>query len=134
MSARAGDRGSATLYVVVLGLLVVLAGLVAGWYAAAVGVRHRATAAADLAALAAAGAAFEGGPPACAVAGRVALANGTRLVSCRLDGLVATVAVRAVAGGRARFAVTVRSRAGPAVEPGGYSTRSLRPITGRSVG
>ncbi|WP_370289042.1 Rv3654c family TadE-like protein [Nocardioides sp.] len=98
-SARpAGQRGAATLLVVALcGVLMAV-----GAATAAVGalvVDHRRTqAAADLAALAAAGA-LTGvsavgatGEP-CAVAGRIATANGAEVIACDLQGDTATITV-----------------------------------------
>ena len=88
-----GDRGSAS--VLVLGLLVVLS-VVAGVLVAAgvlVVTRHRAGAAADLAALAAAARVLDGAGPACAAADRVARATGAGVRSCVLEegGAVVTV-------------------------------------------
>ncbi|GAB3605318.1 hypothetical protein GCM10027413_07270 [Conyzicola nivalis] len=67
--------------------------------------------AADAAALAAADVrvGLEPGEP-CAVAARVASANGGRLASCHVDGLVVTVRVTATVAG---FAVGVAATAGP---------------------
>jgi secretion/DNA translocation related TadE-like protein len=84
--ARRGERGAATvLSIAVLGVLVAVAaalGLVT-----AVVVHHRmAQSAADLAALAGAGAAAQG-EDACAAAGAVAGANGAALIGCRVDGV-----------------------------------------------
>jgi secretion/DNA translocation related TadE-like protein len=86
-SARScrSDRGAATVVATaVLGVLVAVAaalGLVT-----AVVVHHRAAqSAADLAALAGAGAAARG-DDACAAAGAVALANDAALVGCRAEG------------------------------------------------
>nr|WP_317453325.1 Rv3654c family TadE-like protein [Streptomyces xanthii] len=76
----------------------------------AVQARHRAGGAADLAALAAAGHWMEGGTDACDLAGRVAGAQGARVVSCAVRGEVAEVVA---AAGRGPFAAEVRSRAGP---------------------
>jgi secretion/DNA translocation related TadE-like protein len=83
--AGRGDGGAATvLATAVLGVLVAVAaalGLVT-----AVVVHHRmAQSAADLAALAGAGAAARG-EDACGAAGAVAAANGAALVGCRADG------------------------------------------------
>ncbi|MBA3524717.1 MAG: flp pilus-assembly TadE/G-like family protein [Geodermatophilaceae bacterium] len=74
--------------------------------------RHRAESAADLAALAAAGAAPQGADSACGQAERVAAGMNARLDSCRLVGLVAEIQVsvttelavvgEATAHGRAR--------------------------------
>lgn len=81
-------------------------------------VRHRAGAAADLAALAASATALEGEAPACACAARVAAAHHTRLAACAIHGEVADVTVAAalpplpalLAGAPAARS---RSRAGP---------------------
>ncbi|MFR0358399.1 Rv3654c family TadE-like protein [Streptomyces sediminimaris] len=76
----------------------------------AVVVRHRAAAAADLAALAAADHWADGAPAACAGAGRLARAQSSRLVRCVVVGEVSDVTV---ASGRGPFAARVRARAGP---------------------
>ena len=90
-------------------------GVAAVWAAAAVGVlmsvllvgldlggavagRHRAAAAADLAALAAAGHAVYGTGPACGRARRIAEEMGARLALCRFDGWDALVEVRVEVG------------------------------------
>ncbi|MBM9476256.1 flp pilus-assembly TadE/G-like family protein [Nakamurella flavida] len=67
---------------VLVAVTVVVIGL-----AAAIDARGRAGGSADLAALAAAGQALSGSEIACATAGRVATANGARMVSCRVAGL-----------------------------------------------
>ncbi|MCT9821002.1 helicase [Microbacterium sp. W1N] len=71
----------------------------------------RAGVAADAAALAAAdtAAGFAAGEP-CTRAAEVAARGGARIVSCDLDGLVATVEVAGTAG---VYAVQARARAGP---------------------
>jgi secretion/DNA translocation related TadE-like protein len=100
MSFERRDEGSST--VLVLGFVTVLL-LVGGLVASAASLvvtRHRAEAAADLAALAAAGRAFEGQLAACAAARHVAVAQGVRLLGCRLDGLDAVVEVGVRAPGR----------------------------------
>ncbi len=113
---RNGDRGSGSIWVLALGLVVVLAGLVGMYRGSAMVGRHRAEAAADFAALAAAAKVLQGGQVACASAGTVAAANGARLVSCAVDGSIATVttavALRGVLPGD--FVATGRARAGPA--------------------
>ncbi len=111
------DRGSGTLLVVgavgvVLALVVGALGVVA-----AVVASHRAQSAADLAALAAAGALVRGEPPAaaCALAGRIAGRGGAGVVSCRTgDDLSVEVLVRVVAAVPQVGAAVARSRAGPA--------------------
>ncbi|WP_261398890.1 Rv3654c family TadE-like protein [Streptomyces misionensis] len=80
----------------------------------AVVVRHRAAGGADLAALAAADHWAEGGPAACARAGRLAAAQGARLVRCAVEGEISDVTA---AAGRGPFTARVRARAGPAGPP-----------------
>nr|WP_257004877.1 Rv3654c family TadE-like protein [Streptomyces sp. Tue6028] len=77
-------------------------------------VRHRAAGAADLAALAAADHWMDGGTGACALAERVARAQGARLVRCGVEGEVSDVTATS---GRGPFAAEVRARAGPAASP-----------------
>lgn len=116
MRARRGDRGSATVWTAFAACALCLvfgAVLVLGQ---AVTARHRAGAAADLAALAAADRALWGEAEACAVADRVAEVQGAGLVRCQVRGEVAEVTAR-VAGGP--YAPEVRSRAGPAGPPPG---------------
>ena len=103
--------------IAVAALVAVLAAMLG--LVAAVGGRHRAEAAADLAALAAAGQAVRGEAVACGRAAQVATGTGGRLVLCRVRGGEAVVEVEvalrvAVLGG-----VTARSRAraGPADPP-----------------
>ncbi|GAA3749782.1 Rv3654c family TadE-like protein [Streptomyces tremellae] len=76
----------------------------------AVAARHRAGAAADLAALAAADTAPYGGAAACRRAERVAAAQGARLAACAVQGPVAEVTAVARVG---PYAPHVRARAGP---------------------
>lgn len=106
-------RDDGFVMVAVAGLVLVLVavgGLVATLGAVAVA-RHRAAAAADLAALAAAGHAREGQGPACDAAGAIAQAQEAELITCALDGPDATVQVEVRLGvlGAAR----ARGRAGP---------------------
>jgi len=122
---RGGDRGSGTvlaLGVALTGAGVALAGTTLG---SAVLARHRAEAAADLAALAAAVRVQDAVPGVCTAAARTAAANGARLLSCRPggDGTVSvSVAVRAPALGGVLGPAVVRARAGPA-----------QPVTRRAV-
>ncbi len=109
-----GERGAASvLALVLIGALtsatlaaVLLGGLVLG--------QRRAAAAADLAALAGATAAQQG-RPGCTAAGRVAVANGTRLTSCSEQGETIVVDVVADAGSvlGSQIRVPGRARAGP---------------------
>ncbi|HEY0572658.1 MAG TPA: Rv3654c family TadE-like protein [Pseudonocardia sp.] len=85
------DCGVATVWAAG-GMAVVLALTAVGVnLGAAIGSRHRAEAAADLAALAAASHAGDGETPACAHGARVAEGMSARLVSCRLSGWEARV-------------------------------------------
>ncbi len=107
----ASDRGSATVWTVgALAVLCVVFGAVLAMGQAVVA-RHRAGGAADLAALAAADHWMDGGTEACVQAGRVARAQGTRIVRCAVRGEIADVTVEA---GRGPLTAEVRSRAGPA--------------------
>lgn len=115
------DRGSASLLVLSLaGVLALVAMLAVGVGAVAVA-RHRAAAAADLAALAGADRSLQGAGPACAAATRAARRVAAALTACRLDGdvveVVATVRPPGPLGalGSARAV----ARAGPtAARPG----------------
>ncbi|MGW3986119.1 Rv3654c family TadE-like protein [Streptomyces sp. NPDC004830] len=106
----ASDRGSATVWSVgAVAVLCVVFGVVLALGQAVV-IRHRAAGGADLAALAAADHWAEGGTRACARAGRVARAQGARLVRCQVVGEIADVTA---ASGRGPFTARVRARAGP---------------------
>jgi len=131
-SAVDGERGSATVVGLgaVLALLTVFA--IALQLGAAVITRHRAEAAADLAALAAAAHAVGGEPAACASAGRVTDRMAVRMVSCELRGWDAIVRVEAAPPGLlARFGVArATARAGP-VPPESAGDSGLRRTVGR---
>jgi secretion/DNA translocation related TadE-like protein len=96
------------------------------WLGAAAATRHRAASAADLAALAAAGAAVEGERAACGKARWVTDRMGVELSRCRLRGADALVEVVAVPPGvLAGFSPAEgRARAGPQVE-GGDASRTV---------
>ena len=101
------EHGSATLVAVAM-MAVLMAVTVGGFYVgSAVISRHRAQAAADLAALAAAARLPAGGDSACGQAAAIAKAMGVSVADCTVDELDVVVAVTA---GRARAA----ARAGPA--------------------
>ncbi|HEV8056755.1 MAG TPA: Rv3654c family TadE-like protein [Nocardioidaceae bacterium] len=108
----ADERGSGTVYV--LGLVVLLLGLgvAVASLSGLVVAKHRAAAAADLAAVAAASVPAE----ACAIAADVARRNGTDLVDCVVVGQVVEVVVGVAARTpwRAEIGVEARARAGPA--------------------
>jgi secretion/DNA translocation related TadE-like protein len=83
---RAAERGSASVWVVVAGLLVLLAASVIVARTEAVLARHRAGVAADLAALAAAGQIGLRPPKeACSRAATVAAEDGAHVLSCTAD-------------------------------------------------
>ncbi|MGH3675804.1 MAG: Rv3654c family TadE-like protein [Mycobacterium sp.] len=106
-SRLCGDRGSATLVAVAV-MAVLLAVTVGGFYiGSAVIARHRAQAAADLAALAAAARLPAGSDAACGEASAIADAMGVAVADCVADGLDVVVTI---AAGPARAA----ARAGPA--------------------
>ncbi len=110
------ERGSATvLGAAMVAVLVLCLGAV-GALLSAVEAGHRARSAADLAALAAAGALLD---PAddrapCTVAGDLAGRNGGRLMSCDVHGDTVTVSVTVAPAVSALGAATARARAGPA--------------------
>lgn len=115
-TGNGGDRGSATIWAaggIAVLCLVAAVVLVCG---AVAQTRHRTTAAADLAALAAAGYTPYGQQAACGRANWVAEQMRVRVKSCRLSGWDALVEVSAALPGElAGFgAVAARSRAGPA--------------------
>lgn len=117
----AGDRGSGTLWMLgLIGLIwsvAVMAMTVGGVRVA----RHRAYAAADLAALAAASHAADGSRSACRLAARIAQGSGGQLRRCVVRGRVSEVTV--VSGlphlpGLGRLNASARARAGPVTAPG----------------
>jgi secretion/DNA translocation related TadE-like protein len=105
------DRGVATVWAAtaVAVLIAVLAAMLD--LAGATAVRHRAEAAADLAALAAAGHVLDGGEAACARATAVATSGGARVVLCRLRGWEALVEVEVGVRLSLLGTTTVRGRA-----------------------
>jgi len=117
MTARAtGDRGSATVWVMALSAVLAVVGAAVVLVGAATVARHRAEAAADLAALAAAGRAAAGDPGACGLAEEVTQANAATLVSCSVgtDAIVELrVSVPVHLGRLGTWAAKARARAGP---------------------
>lgn len=114
------DRGSSSVYVLTAAAVVLLAGMAATVVGSAVVARHRAGAAADLGALAAAASAQQGSGSACAVAQRVVRANGARLAGCRQVGadVLVTAAVAPTILGDEWGEALVAARAGPMDPPG----------------
>lgn len=115
-----GERGSATVWVIALSGVLAVVGAAVVLVAAATVARHRAEAAADLAALAAAGRAAWGEADGCALAELVATANAARLVSCAV-GAGAVVEVRVSVpvrlGRLGVLSASGRALAGPARPP-----------------
>lgn len=112
---RRGDRGSAGVWLLGLCSVLVLAATAAVLVGSAMVTRHKAIAAADLSALAAAVKALEGEESACAAAAGIAAAMDAQLVSCGLSGLVAEVgvAVSAELGVVGLATAHASARAGP---------------------
>jgi secretion/DNA translocation related TadE-like protein len=109
------ERGSATvvmLAVIAAVLTLTVSGLM---LSSAVLASHRARSAADLAALAAAGALLAGEPPytACQSAARVAAVNDAQVQGCVAFGDEVQVSVAVQAGVQGLGVATARSRAGP---------------------
>lgn len=119
---RLRERGSATLWVLALASVVWFSALAVVLVAGARAGRHRAGAAADLAALAAADRAIEGKGVACRAAAQVARASGARVVACAVHGGIADVTaetrlsptLEALTG---EVGVRMRARAGPSRGP-----------------
>jgi secretion/DNA translocation related TadE-like protein len=110
---RRGERGAVTLFAVSCLALLLLLGAALGVVTAMVRAHRIAQSAADLAALAAAGAVGRGDP--CAAGATVATANGARLESCTVAGRDVTVRVT-VSGPRwlgQEADLTADARAGP---------------------
>lgn len=113
------DRGSASVLVLAVGLVLLTAGMVGAAVGTAIVARHQAQVAADFAALAGAAYAINGETVACARAGELATANGAQLTGCRLDGLDLAVTVAVPVTGPAAVAgpATATARAGPIRSP-----------------
>jgi secretion/DNA translocation related TadE-like protein len=118
---RAGERGSATVWMLALSGVLATIGLAAVLVGAAVVARHRATGAADLAALAAAGRAVNGHVDGCARAATVADANAAVLTACTVGADVVVqveVSVPVRLGPLGLHSATARARAGPVAPDG----------------
>ena len=114
---RSDERGSATVWVIALSGVLAVIGTAAVLVGAATVARHRATAAADLSALAAAGQAVLGFPDACDAAAALARANAAELTACTVgSGAVVEVSVSVPVqlGPLGLLQATGRARAGPA--------------------
>jgi secretion/DNA translocation related TadE-like protein len=121
-SSERADDGVATVWAAAGTAVIMAALLVALHLGAAVVARHQAESAADLAALAAAGAAYLGDDAACARAEEIASAMHATVRSCSVSGwevlLEARVAVPLTFPGATPEA-TGRARAAPVTEVGG---------------
>lgn len=108
------DRGNATVLTAIGGAAMLALLIIALQVGSAVIIRHRAEAAADLAALAGAAQLLFGQDSACGQAGSIAAANGGRLDACELLGqdLRVVVSVQARVGPIGSSAQG-RARAGP---------------------
>ncbi|SFQ73692.1 helicase/secretion neighborhood TadE-like protein [Amycolatopsis arida] len=110
---RRDDRGFATVWAGSAVVALLSVGALVWWFGAATAVRHRATAAADLAALAASAHAERGIGGACVHAREVATEMGVRLEDCRLVGWDVLVRVAADLPEPFAAAASARARAGP---------------------
>lgn len=97
MIRSAGDRGSASLWLLAVGLVLVVVAVTAAAVGSARVARHQAQMAADLGALAGAARVLEGPAAACARAGSFVAANGARLRGCQVDGLDLQISVEVTA-------------------------------------
>ena len=125
------DAGVATVWAAAA-IAVIIGVLVFGLQlASAITARHRASAAADLAALAAAGHAVWGTQVACGRAGQIAAAMSATLAACELDGWDARVEVRA----ELSFSLLIDdARGGTSARGPGPGDRSDRTGRRRTVG
>src|SRR5687767_10967307 len=121
----ARDRGSGTIYALAVIAVVATIAFGAASVGGAVVTRHRAMAAADLAALAAADALARAEPDPCAAASRIAARHDVELVGCATSGAIVDVVVEAPLRGALGFGLgaQMRARAGPgglvgSAEPG----------------
>jgi secretion/DNA translocation related TadE-like protein len=125
------ERGSGTIWVLALSAVILLAAFAGGAWGLAATARHRAEAAADLAALAAASESLWGQERACATAAQIAAENGASLGRCRMVGDIADIRVTRPLGirGLPHWIAVAEARAGPVpgVEPlVGLRANSLR--------
>jgi len=108
------DTGAATALAAALVAALVAIALGGVWIGGAVVARHRAQAAADLAALAAAGGLPLGPDAACTQARNIATAMGAAVRGCDIRNLDVVVAVTVRPGGRIAGEARAAARAGPA--------------------
>lgn len=114
-----GDSGAATIWTAMATAALMGVAVLAYWLGATVTARHRAEAAADLSALAAASHAADGPAQACDRARWIADEMRVRLLTCRWQHLDALVEVQAPDVGFANIpGPAARARAGPATPAG----------------
>ncbi|MFE3292907.1 Rv3654c family TadE-like protein [Rhodococcus sp. NPDC059234] len=113
------ERGAATVLACFAMLALISLALVVGHLGAAVAARHRAQAAADLAALAAAAVLDRGGEAGCVAARGVVDRMGVTLRECRIEGwdAVVTVGVRVGVVAAGSGEAVAAARAGPVDQP-----------------
>ncbi|MEU7865409.1 Rv3654c family TadE-like protein [Dactylosporangium sp. NPDC049140] len=111
MNRGPGDRGSASLICLAVGLALAALALGISTGGGVLVAAHRARNAADSAALAGALKVARGSEAACAAAGRLAGENRGRLAACEVAGAVVTVTVEVAT--RAGLVARARARAGP---------------------
>ncbi|WFE23102.1 flp pilus-assembly TadE/G-like family protein [Solwaraspora sp. WMMD937] len=113
--ADVGQRGSASLWLLAVGLTLVAAGMAGALIGAVRLARQQASVAADLAALAGAARVFAGQGVVCERAAEVAGRNGGRLRACSVDGMevVVTVEVTPLPATGVGRPVSATARAGP---------------------
>jgi DNA polymerase-3 subunit alpha len=109
------ERGSAAVWVLAGGLVVILFAMAMVTLGTAVAARHQAQLAADLAALAGAVVAVEGEPAACVEARRVAEENRATVAACQLEGFDVIVRVHVAVPliGDVTGTASAAARAGP---------------------
>ena len=112
MSAVSHDRGSATVWVLMLASVLTLMGVGAVLISAGIVAHRRASAAADLAALAGATRSVLDETAACIAAASVAIANGARLTECELNATSLVVQVTVDPAGQWLPDMKVAARAG----------------------
>ncbi len=129
-SSAAAEAGSASVLAVGMVMMLCVCTLVVAVLGSLAVGQRRVSSAADLAALAAAGA-VQRAQDGCAAAASVAASNEAELTDCRVDGEVVTVRVsREVPGAFGwRALLTVEARAGP-----GTAAGRAGPAAGRAAG
>jgi secretion/DNA translocation related TadE-like protein len=117
---RRRDRGSATIWLVALGMVLAVSGSVGTFVAVAAAASARAATAADLAALAGAAALLHHRGDPCAAAADVVRENDAVLDRCAVDGVDVRVWARVAMPALDRLGLSpaqARARAGPVERP-----------------